>query len=157
MKIKSVIETAVQMEEKGKKYYESAAAAVKSADVKAVFEALAVEEDFHKKHFLKMLDSAGDGVFEGASDEFIGTFMSYSGNKPMFDTAQLKESLESDEPGSIVRAIEFAMDRELEAVIYYTSIMAAVSAGSVREIQDIIDEEMKHFVKLSKARELVRK
>lgn len=157
MKIKEVMETAVKMEEKGKNYYEAASAAVKTAEVKAVFEALAAEEDFHRMHFMKLLEQAGDGDFEGATDEFIGTFMSYSGNKPLFDLKQLKESLEGGAPDSITRAIEFAMDRELESVIYYTSIMAAVSSGSSREIQDIIDEEMKHFVKLSKARELIKK
>ena len=106
MKIKSVIETAVQMEEKGKRYYEAAAALVKKAEVRAVFEALAAEEEFHKNHFQKMLAEAGNGMFEGASDEFIETFMSYSGNKPVFDEKQLKESLKDNSPDSIVRAIE---------------------------------------------------
>lgn len=157
MKIKEVIEMAVKMEEKGREYYERAASIVKSAEIKIVFETLAVEEGFHSDRFRKMLEQTSEEEFSAVTQGFAESFLLYSDKKTLFDTVRLEESLETGVSDSIAGAIEFAMDREIESVVYYTSMMAAVSEGSVREIQEIIDEEMKHFVKLAKAKELLKK
>jgi rubrerythrin len=150
MKIQDVVNFAIRIEENGERFYREAAEIVANQAVKELFQRLAQEEIGHKKTFEKLLSSLDDyrppETYEG---EYFAYLKDFIDGKAVF----------KDHPGigdlakasSTVGALDFAIQRELDSMLYYQELKRFVTRQS-DTIDLIIEEERKHFAILSKLR-----
>jgi len=140
-----VLQFAVRMEENGGLFYRKAAELSDKAEAKKLFEYLASEEAEHKKTFEKFLSKVT--LYEPTEDypgEYLAYLHNYIDGKVFFtDEVSMTKAID------IASALEFAIQREMDAILYYTELKAFVSADDQKSIDSIIDEERKHFAQLS--------
>ena len=146
-----VVNFAIRIEENGERFYREAAEIVANQPVKELFERLANEETVHRKTFERLLSGLGDyrppETYEG---EYLAYLKDFIDGKAVFKDhpkiAQLAEA------SSIAGALDFAIQREMDSILYYQEIRMFVSARHSEAIDLIIDEERMHFALLSKLR-----
>jgi len=151
MNIHDVVNFAIRIEENGERFYREAAEVITNQPVKELFQRLAQEETGHKKTFEKLLSGLGDyrppETYEG---EYFAYLKDFIDGKAVFkDHPRIGELAKAS---STVGALDFAIQRELDSMLYYQEIKKFVDARQGNTIDLIIDEERKHFAILSKLR-----
>jgi rubrerythrin len=147
-----IFEIAMRIEENGSNFYRFAVQLAKDEDAKKMFSHLAEEEDKHKAIFKGMLSKIETHYPpENYPDEY-GTYLrNYADNNLIFK----KEALDKELAGitDTLSAIDFAIRRELDSILYYHEIKGFVPGGEHGSIDKIINEERKHFNLLSEIRQ----
>ena len=145
-----VLQFAVRLEDDGGRFYREAAERTKKSEVKKLFNSLASDEADHKKTFEGLLSK--ETVIEPRED-YPGEYMSYLHDYidgkifvPLDDKSAKSES------GNVTKALEFAIQREMESIHYYQELKAFVAVDDHKTLDEIIDVERKHFMQLSKAK-----
>jgi len=142
-----ILQFAIRMEENGERFYREAAAMSSENRVKDLFSKLATEETVHKASFEGLLSKAG--LFdppESYPGEYLAYFYNYIDSKVFF-TPENKASLSGT--FDIINALDFAIQRELDAVLFYQELKPFVPVADNAAIDAIIEEERKHFAQLS--------
>ncbi len=144
-----IFEIALKIEEHGEKFYNHAAAAIaEDAETKEMFEFLAGEETKHRKTFSGMLSQIEQyQPPESFPGEYFAYLATYAENLIFSD-----EEFDNLMKGitGVKAAIDFAIRRELDSVLYYLEMRNLVPQGPQRgEIDKIIDEERRHYLKLN--------
>jgi rubrerythrin len=116
-----------------------------------LFERLAHEETVHRKTFERLLSGLGDyrppETYEG---EYLAYLKDFIDGKAVFkDHPKITQLAKA---GSIAGALDFAIQREMDSILYYQEIKKFVGARHSDAIDLIIDEERMHFAFLSKLR-----
>lgn len=151
MTIHDVVNFAIRIEENGEWFYREAAEIVTSRPVKELFGRLAQEETAHRKTFERLLTSLGDyqpqETYEG---EYLAYLKDYIDGKAVFkDHPKIPELAKA---GTVLGALDFAIQRELDSILYYQEMKKFVGGRHQETIDLIIDEERMHFAFLSKLR-----
>jgi rubrerythrin len=152
MTIHDVVNFAVRIEENGEQFYREAAEIVSDQSVRELFERLAREETGHKKTFERLLSSLGDyrppETYEG---EYLAYLTAFIDGRAVFkDHPKIPELAKAS---SVAGALDFAIQRELDSILFYQEMRKFVSGTShIETIDLIIDEEKMHFAILSKLR-----
>ena len=150
--ISEVFQFAARIEENGERFYRHAAVITEDETARYLFNHLADEEVKHKGIFKDMAlnrDLAkkmeDPNQAESYSGEYIDYLHNYLDHNVVFnqkadgDFAHIQDTL---------AAINFAIDRETDSILYYSEIKQLVSKGSHDLVDKIIAEERKHFSKL---------
>ena len=140
-----VLQFAVRMEENGGLFYRKAAELSENAEVKKLFEFLAAEEAVHLKTFESFLSKV---TVNPPAEEYPGQYLAYLHNYidgKIFFTSDDSKPVCFD----MACAVDFAIQREMDAILYYTELKAFVSKMDHKIIDKIIDEERRHFAQLS--------
>lgn len=151
--VSEVFQFAIRIEENGERFYSHIAEKIADEHIKRIFKYLAEQEVNHKEYF-KSLKSQFDRQEYQTPESYSGEYEAYL--KAFVDTRifdlqkQEKEMLKID---SLVQALEFALQRELDSVLYYQEIKGLVPVQQQEMIDKIIEEERRHFIEL---RELLR-
>ena len=143
-----IFEIAMRIEENGSNFYRYAVQVVGDEEAKAMFEFLAGEEDAHKETFKKLLSGIErHDAPESYPGEYGAYLREYADNQLIFT----KEIMDREMAGikDTISAIEFAIRRELDSILYYQEIKGFISKHQHDEIDKIINEERKHFKILS--------
>lgn len=143
-----IIEIAIGLEERGETFYTAAARQATTAEIKELFEELAIQEQYHRQSFKKM---GRDLVQSTLSDEQWDQFQSYAGallrqrlfDKP--DGALGKAVIAQDEREALQAAIGF----EEETLRFFRDLREVVRGGDRRAVDRIIGEEEQHVQRLS--------
>ena len=144
---KEIFEFAIRIEENGEKFYRFASTLVSDEETKKIFNYLAEEEIKHKEIFTGLLSGITKDVsFDNYSDEYFYYLRSYVDNV-IFTDDQLEK--QKKEVNDALSAVEFAMQRELDSILYYHEVEKFVSEDKKSLIEKIIEEERKHYAKLS--------
>ena len=140
-----VLKFAVRMEENGGLFYRKAAELTEKSEAKKLFEFLASEEEEHKKTFEKFLSQVTvNEPPEGYPGEYLAYLHNYIDGKVFFTKdSSMSKSIDT------VSALEFAIQREMDSILYYTELKSFVNTSAHKSIDTIIDEERKHFAQLS--------
>ena len=151
MNIHDVVNFAIRIEENGERFYREAAEVVANQAVKELFQRLAQEEIGHRKTFEKLLSGLGDyrppETYEG---EYLAYLKDFIDGKAVFkDHPKIGQLAKAS---SVVGALDFAIQRETDSILYYQEIKKFVGTRHTDTIDLIIDEEKKHFSILSKLR-----
>ncbi|MCG6535190.1 MAG: ferritin family protein [Syntrophales bacterium LBB04] len=151
MNIHDVVNFAVRIEENGERFYREAAEVITNQPVKELFERLAQEEIGHRKTFERLLSSLGEynppETYEG---EYLAYLKDFIDGKAIFkDHPKIGQLTKAS---SIPGALDFAIQRELDSILYYQEIKKLVDVRRADAIDLIIGEERKHFALLSKLR-----
>jgi rubrerythrin len=143
-----IIEIAVRLEERGETFYGAAAKKATAPDVVALFQELAVQEQYHRRAFQQM----GEDMVELAlSDEQWDQFQAYTG-------ALLEQSFFGKPDGALSQATEAEGEREaLQAALgfeeetlgFFRQLRNVVRGVEQKVVDRIIREEEQHMRRLS--------
>ncbi len=144
-----VVNFAIRIEENGERFYRYAAMISDDEETRYLFNFLADEEIKHKQYFesvLSRLDLTGRFSFESYQGEYMQYVQNYLDRKIIFN-----KRAEQDFSGirDIMSALNFAIDRESDSILYYSEIKNLVPKAQHSRIDTIIEEERRHFLKLS--------
>jgi rubrerythrin len=145
---------AMRIEENGEKFYRHAAKMAKEKQPRTLFTFLADEEVKHKKTFENMLGKMERrDVEESYPGEYLAYLQDYLDNKIVFSKSA-KEA-EYPEVKDTLSAIDFAIQREINAVLYYHEVKRFVAVSQQEDIEKIIEEERRHFSQLTEMKKNV--
>jgi len=143
-----VFQFAIRIEEGGEKFYREMAKKLPDAEVKKLFSVLAEEEIKHKKTYQDMVSKIEEyEPAESYPGEYFAYLRAYADNI-IFTPQKMEEKIKSITNAK--SALEFAIDRELDSILYYEEAKKLVPKNQRVLIDTIIEEERRHFVKLSK-------
>jgi rubrerythrin len=143
-----VFQFAIRIEEGGEKFYRQMAKKLPDAEVKKLFSALADEEVKHKKTYEGMVSNMEKyEPAESYPGEYFAYLRAYADNI-IFTPQKMEEKIKSI--ADVQSALQFAIDRELDSILYYEEAKKLVPMNQRVVIDNIIEEERRHFVKLSK-------
>ncbi len=144
---KEIFKFAIRIEENGEKFYRFASKLTEDEEIKDMFNYLADEELKHKDIFTNLLsDITKDVSFNNYSDEYMDYLRCYVDNV-IFTDEQLKT--QEKEVDDVPSAIKFAMQRELDSILYYHEVEKLIADNKRPLIEKIIEEERKHYATLS--------
>ncbi len=146
-----IVEFAIGIEENGENFYRYAIQLVKDKDAKQLFARLADDERTHKKTFEKLLANIEKyEIPESYDGEYRAYLYDYVDNSIVFSRAALDKLLMKIKDA--LSAIDFAIRREMDSILYYSEIKRYVPASQHQIIDKVIEEERRHFSVLSEIR-----
>jgi rubrerythrin len=143
-----LVEIAMRLEQEGEAFYNAAAERANTAQIKELFEELALQEQYHYRTFQQM---GRDIVRTALSDDQWDQFQEYSGallNQRIFDKphgALSKVASVQDER----EALEAALGFEKETLQFYHGLRDVVRGADQQTVDRIIGEEEQHIRRLS--------
>jgi rubrerythrin len=143
-----IFEIAMRIEENGSNFYRYAIQLTGNEDTKDLFSRLADDEDKHKVTFKKMLSTIETHAPPESYPGEYGTYLhEYADNNIIFR----KEAMDKEfvKIKDVTSAVDFAIRRELDSILYYQEIKGFVPVSEHTAIEEIINEERKHFKMLS--------
>ena len=143
-----IIEIAMRLEEKGEAFYNTAAEKATTAEIKTLFEELAVQEQYHRRAFQQM---GRDLVQLTLSDDQWDQFHAYTGallDQRIFDKPEgaLGEAAGVQDEREALRA---ALGFEKETLQFFRELRGVVRGADERTVDRIIGEEEHHIQRLS--------
>jgi len=142
-----IFQFAIRIEENGEKFYRLMANKFEGGKLKDTFDFLADEEVKHKKTFEKFLAKIEN--YEPA-ESFPGEYFQYLrayADEHIF-TKENATYLAVGKIDNEKHALQFAIDREIDSILYYLEAKNLVPDDKKKEIDKIIDEERHHYLKL---------
>jgi len=139
---------AKRIEENGEKLYQQSADRLQDPKAQELFRYLAEEERVHRNVFEEMLSTMERfDVRETYEGEYLSYLQDYLDRKVIFDSKGAERELAGVQDP--VSAIDFAIRREMDAILYFTEVKHFVSESQQGPIDRILGEERGHFSKLS--------
>ena len=143
-----IVEVAVRIEENGITFYNFAEKIAKTEDAKKLFAQLALAEAAHKRTFEKLLSEIETYTPpERYAGEYADYLRNYVDNNLIFTKDVMDKQL--SQVTDTVGAFDFAMQRELDSILYYHEVKNLVPAAQHEAIEKIIEEERKHYQMLN--------
>lgn len=146
-----IVEFAIRIEENGENFYRYAVQLAKDEETKKIFLNLAEAEVHHKRTFERIFAAMEKGnLAESYDGEYAAYLHDYVDNNIIFK----KEVMETEmgKVKDVLSAIDFAIRRELDSILYYHEIKRFVPVSEHAVVDDVIEEERKHFKGLSNLR-----
>ncbi|MBD3368023.1 MAG: hypothetical protein GF405_07615 [Candidatus Eisenbacteria bacterium] len=147
------------IEQAGLEFYTKMAKKAKDDETKAVFQKLAEDEKGHLKLFeSKELETAGGmGSRPAEMDTDVSAYVCSIVDGGIFKGIE-EMAKYSDREFDPESALELALSVEKDAVLYYTEAMHAATKPAAKEaLAELVEEEKRHVVEISKRLEEVRK
>lgn len=142
-----VFQFAIRIEENGETFYRTMASKLKDTGVRELFAALADEEVKHRKTYEGMVSNIEKyEPFETFPGEYFEYLRAYANNH-IFTKDVLQKEMNNIHDAAA--ALQFAIQRELDSILYYQEVKNLVPENQRNVIDKIIDEERKHYMKLS--------
>ena len=140
-----VLQMAVEIEKKGKTFYDSVVNAVKDNKTKEIFQFLADEEVRHEKVFRAMLEEVETDSDRSPYDDTEMTlyFRSLIDRK-IFPSGEEGEAMKK-EIGEPQVAIKIAIGLEKDAILFFSELLRVTQDKEHPVINRIIDEERDHI------------
>lgn len=153
--VSEIYQFAIRIEENGEKFYKYAANLSKTDEAKKMFNYLANEEVKHKETFERFLSKIEKyEPSESYPDEYFFYIRSYADNI-VFDQKKLDQEMHKVK--DILSAIDFGIKREQESILYYQEIKNLIPKSQHEQLEKILNEERKHFLKLWRFRRTITK
>jgi rubrerythrin len=146
LKASEILRVAMKIEENGERLYRHATTLTADTETKDLFGFLAGEETKHKKTFEGMLSKAEHyQPPESYPGEHLVYLRAYADN-----IVFSPENVEKELAGitDVATALEFAVQREIESILYYLETRNLLPDSQRDRIDKIIDEERRHYLKL---------
>lgn len=146
-----VFQFAIRVEEDGELFYHKAAMIAEDRETGKLFNHLADEEVRHKRIFQDMLVKIEEyRPTESYSGEYMAYLRDYIDNKVIF-TKEAKDG-QLRNVHDTLSVLDFAIQRELDSILYYQESKQFVALKHHGQIDKIIEEERKHFAVLSESK-----
>jgi len=146
--VAEILQIAIRIEENGEEFYRLMAQKLRKQDIKDTFNALAEAEIKHREVFENMLNLADR--FE-PPESYPGEYYAYL--KAYADgyifTKKKKGQLMAKKIKTAKEALKFALGVEIDSILYYLEVRKLVPEGQKKVIDTIIEEEKRHYLRLS--------
>ncbi len=145
--VRDIFTIAMKIEENGQAFYAEMAQRQSADELRGFFAFLADEEARHQKAFAGMLANlSAHQPVESAPTEYFDYLQAYV-DVSIFRPDLSQEELEAlrDLPS----AINYSLSRESDSILYYHEIKGFLPESDYAQIEKIIEEERRHYVKLS--------
>lgn len=148
-----IFQFAIQIEKNGEMFYNTVGDQLDKKEVKDLFKALAGEENKHRKTYEALLSEIETyDPPETYPGEYYDYLRAYAENH-IFPTEKMEKEVEKISTAEA--ALNFAMAREIESILYYQELKNNVPQSERSKIDAIIEEERRHYVKLSGCKDAV--
>jgi rubrerythrin len=149
-----VFEVALQIEKHGEKFYRHAADLTDDPKIEDVFSLAADEEAKHRKVFEAMASKVAADYTppESYPGEYSNYVRAYA-DSLIFPEDRMKA--EFDGIKNVEDAVEFAIQREIESILYYLEMKNFVPGPQRNEVDKIIEEERRHYLKMSDLKRVI--
>lgn len=142
-----IFQFAIKIEENGEQFYTAMMTRFDEEEIKDLFSYLAEQERQHKKIFQAMLSEIESyEPPESYPGEYFNYLRAYAEDL-IFNLSQLDEEISSI--SDIFSALDAAIGKELDTILYYHEMINAVPKEQTQQIEKIIAEERRHVVRLS--------
>jgi rubrerythrin len=149
-----VFQFAIRIEENGEKFYRQMVQKFDHPKVKELFSFLADEEIKHKKIYEEMVSKIEKyEPFETFPGEYFAYLRAYADNI-IFSQKKFDEEMATIK--DIHAALDYAINAELDSILYYQEVKNLVPENQRTTIDGIIEEERRHFVKLSEIKRTIK-
>ena len=140
-----VLQMAVEIEKKGKAFYDGVVRNVKDPQAKAIFQYLSDEEVQHEELFRTMLADVESETDKSPYDdtEVVLYFRSLI-DKKIFPSEEEGESF-SKEMGNPAVAIRIALSLEKDAVLFFNEMLQITQETDRKAVEQVIEEEREHI------------
>ena len=146
-----IVEFAIRIEENGANFYRYAVQLAKDEETKALFTNLAEAETHHQRIFEKIFAVIEkERPYETYDGEYAAYLHNYVDNNVIFNQKIMEDELTKVK--DVPAAIDFAIRRELDSILYYHEVKPLVPASEHGVIDEIIKEERTHFQGLTNLR-----
>jgi len=143
-----IVEVAIRIEENGVNFYKYAEKIAGKEAEKKLFAQLAQAEVVHKQTFEKLFASMEKSSLPESYEGEYGAYLrSYVDNNLIFTKEIMDKQLAKIKDTN--SALDFAIQRELDSILYYHEIKRLVSPSQHETLERIIEEERKHFLSLT--------
>ena len=150
-----IIDMGIVKEKKRRDFYGYAADDFKEKEMKDLFSRLRDWEDEHIKRFTEIRDSTKDYEASesysgelGAYIKFVVDDMLYKQVSPEWFAKNVRDSL---------TAIQYGIGFEKDAILFFSELLKYMMPPNKEKVEELIGEEKKHLIYLSKAKEEIRK
>ena len=145
-----ILKFAIRIEEDGELFYNRTALAVDDKNVSDLFNELAAEEIRHKTIFEGLLSGVRHiDPPETYPGEYAAYLHDYIDGKVIFSKEKRAEAAEIH---TVASALDFAIRREADSILYYQELKGFVAVKEQPAIDKVIAEERSHFARLSAMR-----
>jgi rubrerythrin len=145
-----VFQIAMKIEDNGETFYRHAGSVIDDTEMKKMFGFLADEEVKHKEAFEGMLSKIEHyEPPERYPGEYYAYLRAYAEGL-VFSPEKLKA--EMAKVTDVAGAVDFAIQREIESILYYLEARGLVPESQRDKIDRILDEERRHYLKLVKVK-----
>lgn len=142
-----ILQFAIRIEEDGELFYHRAALMADNKSIADLFNELAAEEIRHKSVFENLLSQVKR--FD-PPESYPGEYMAYLRDYIDWKAVFSKDGkTELPDIHSTVEALNFAIQREVDSIMFYQELKAYAPAKEQPPIEKIILEERGHFARLS--------
>ena len=140
-----VLQMAVEIEKKGKAFYDGVVRNVKDPQAKAIFQYLSDEEVQHEELFRAMLADVESETDKSPynNTEVVLYFRSLIDRK-IFPSEEEGESF-SKEMGNPAVAIRIALSLEKDAVLFFNEMLQITHETDRKAVEQVIEEEREHI------------
>ena len=146
-----IFEFAIRIEENGETFYREMAKKLKHKEIKDLFNYLADEEVKHRKTFENMLSEIEKyEPPESYPGEYFAYLRAYA-DEHIF-TKEKKGNFMAKKINTAKEAINFAIEIELDSILYYLEAKNLVPEYEKNKIDKIIEEERRHYLRLCQIR-----
>lgn len=143
-----IVEFALYIEQKGYQFYIESAKKLNDPKLLDLFNILAEEELRHEHIFKRLQKDVGffipeesyEGEYQNYMKEYLKT-ISPTTNEKMIQLVKRINSVEE--------AIDMALGFEKDSVVFYNLLINFVNGESKKTVENIIQEEIKHVLKLN--------
>lgn len=142
-----IVKIAINIEENGKKLYETLENKAKDQRLKAICKYLKEQEEIHYKIFQEMLENIGEYIVHEFSPGEYEAYLRAIATEYIFTQeivrSRLKKGFESD-----FEAVEFGIFVEKESILTYSALREYMLTAKVGVLDKVIDQERKHLTDL---------
>ena len=145
--ISEIFQFAIKIEENGEKFYKELSEKLEDKDTKELFAYLADEEIKHKRTFEVLLSKFQKYESPETYPSEYFTYLQAYANNIVFDVEKLENEI--SQINNAMDAISFAIKMEADSVLYYLQIKDLIPKDQHKLIDNIVEEERKHYVNLT--------
>lgn len=152
--VREIFRFAVQIEKNGELFYRTASRKSKDKAVRDLFLRLAADEVQHRKVFEEIVAGIGDyEPHETYPKEYYNYLKAYVANT-IWEPG--RQALAVSRLRGVTAALDFAIQRELESILYYVESKNFVPPDQHRGVDRVIAEERNHYRRLSELKKSKR-
>ena len=151
-----IVKIAINIEESGKKLYQSLEGKAKDRKLKLICKYLKEQEELHRQTFQEMLDNIGEYIVHEFGPGEYEAYLRAIATEYIFTqeviNRKIKQGFSSD-----LEAVKFGILVEKESILTYSALREYMLAGKGAVLDKVIGEEKKHLTDLIGLRDSLNK
>jgi rubrerythrin len=143
-----VVKFAIEKEIESIELYKNLAETSKNENMKQLFTKLMGEEKAHEAFYEEILNALNPEQSPGVTEN--EEYEAYV--KELISVGRKVPKLNAEQVSDLKVAVNYALDRERDSIMFYTSIKNYLASTERKHIEIIIEEELRHMVILNALR-----